>query len=56
MALEFEARLVVIVFLIFPVIVFLLLILTIRLFIEADSCLDWEVSQQSFAITVEVVI
>lgn len=55
-ALRFKALVVIIVFLIFPTILFLLLILTVRLVIEADGCLDWEVSQQCFAITVQVVI
>lgn len=44
------------IFLIFPVILFLIIILTVRLVIEADGCLDWEVSQQCFTITVQIVI
>lgn len=56
MALRFEALLVLVVFLIFPVIPFLVLVLAVRLVIEADGCLDWKVSQQRFAIAVEVVI
>lgn len=56
-ALRFEALFVVIiVVIVFPVVLFVLLILAVRLVIEADSCLDWEVSQQSFTIAVEVVI
>lgn len=43
------------VFLIFPVILFLI-ILAVRLVIEADGCLYWEVSQQCFTITVQIVI
>lgn len=56
-ALRFEALFVIIVVVIvFPVVLFVLLILAVRLVIEADSCLDWEVSQQCFTIAVEVVI
>lgn len=56
-ALRFEALFVVIiVVIVFPVVLFVLLILAVRLVIEADSCLDWEVSQQCFTIAVEVVI
>lgn len=57
-ALRFEALFVVIivVVIVFPVVLFVLLIFAVRLVIEADSCLDWEVSQQCFTIAVEVVI
>lgn len=56
MALRFDTLFVIIIFLIFPVVLFLVLVLAIRLVIEADGCLDWEVFQQRFAIAVEVVI
>lgn len=56
--LRFEALfvIVIVVFFIFPIALVLLLILTVGLVVEADGCLDWEVSQQRLAITVEVVI
>lgn len=55
-ALRFEALFVVIVVIVFPVVLFVLLILAVGLVIEADGCLDWEISQQCFTIAVEVVI
>lgn len=55
MALGFWELYVIIIFLVFPVVLFLL-VFAIRLVIETDSCLDREISQQCFTIAVEVVI